>query len=354
LLPKPPNDERAAALTTRTRRSCFWVRSLREKSEESARDANVRRIDILGPVKRTVCFLLALAATVMPIASAQSQRFALGIVRLDGRLVPFGAFDGVRWERAWPPADERVATPESIDNVDSVWRRQRRRVPRIWHAWPATAASPGEIRITGVKVDEAQCVDQIALTTDLPAAKDEHPDRVAIDADIPIGAIEDVSESDAVWKTARGLVLADFGRLEASAAQAEHQQLPRESPAPVVRLVSLYHERNSTRSPLYFVAERKYRPNLSPEDRDCERRTVMTGWLVPAADGTLQRRNARIFLTDCDRVNVRTALPLGALHVSHRLFWVLEEHGYEDQTYVIAEIEPTRVRVPLVVFAGGC
>jgi hypothetical protein len=205
-----------------------------------------------------------------------------------------------------------------------------------------------------VKVDEAQCVDQIALTTDWPAAKDEHPDGVAIDADIPIGTIEDVSERDAVWKTAQRLVVADFARLEASAAQAEHQQLPRELPAPAAHLVSLYRERNATRSPLYFVAEKKYRTAVSPEDRDCERSTVMTGWLVPMADGTLQRQNARIFLTDCDRVNVRTALPLGAIHVSSRLFWVLEESGYEDQTYVIAEIGPAQVRVPIVVYAGGC
>jgi hypothetical protein len=279
-------------------------------------------------MKRTIGVLLAVAGILVPIASAQSQRFAVGIVRLDGRLVPFAAFDGARWERAWPQADERVATPESVDSVDSVWRRQRRRVPRSWHAWPASGAGPREIRIIGVKVDEAQCVDQIALTTDWPAAKDEHPDGVAIDADIPIGTIEDVSERDAVWKTAQRLVVADFARLEASAAQAEHQQLPRELPAPAAHLVSLYRERNATRSPLYFVAEKKY--------------------------GTLQRQNARIFLTDCDRVNVRTALPLGAIHVSSRLFWVLEESGYEDQTYVIAEIGPAQVRVPIVVYAGGC
>jgi len=292
----------------------------------------------------------------MPIASAQSQRFALGIVRLDGRLVPFAAFDGARWQRAWPQADDDVATPESVDGVDSIWQRQRRRVPRIWHARPATGASPRDIRVTGVEVVDAHCVAQVALTTDLPAAKDEHPLKygVAIDVGLPIGRMQNVPESDSGRRAAEQLVVADFGRLEASTAQAERQRLPRESPAPAVHFVSLYRERNSTRSPLYFVAEKKYRTPFSPQDRNCERITVMTGWLVPTADGTLQRRSTKIFLTDCDRQTVRTALPLGAVHVSRRLFWVLQEHGYEDETYVIAEIGPTRVRFPLSVNGGGC
>jgi hypothetical protein len=45
----------------------------------------------------------------------------------------------------------------------------------------------------------------------------------------------------------------------------------------------------------------------------------------------------RIFLTDCDGKEVRTAEPLAALHLSNRLFWLLQEHGYEDESYIVAE-----------------
>ena len=105
---------------------------------------------------------------------------------------------------------------------------------------------------------------------------------------------------------------------------------------------------------MYFVAESKYRTPSFPQDPSCERITVMTGWLVPTADGTLTVRDAKVFLTDCDEKEVRTALPLAAVHVSNRLFWVLQEHGYEDETYLIAEIGSTDVRHLIEVNGGGC
>jgi hypothetical protein len=51
---------------------------------------------------------------------------------------------------------------------------------------------------------------------------------------------------------------------------------------------------------------------------------------------------------------IRTAVPLAAVHVADRVFWVLQEHGYEDETYLIAEIEPAEVRYPIKVNGGGC
>jgi hypothetical protein len=44
---------------------------------------------------------------------------------------------------------------------------------------------------------------------------------------------------------------------------------------------------------------------------------------------------------------------LAAFRVSDRLFWVLQEHGYEDETYVIAEIGPSEVRYQIEVNGGG-
>ncbi|OLC79796.1 MAG: hypothetical protein AUH72_13590 [Acidobacteria bacterium 13_1_40CM_4_65_8] len=75
---------------------------------------------------------------------------------------------------------------------------------------------------------------------------------------------------------------------------------------------------------------------------------------MPTAGGALTLRHAKVFLTDCDEKQVRTALPLAAVHVSNQLFWVLQEHGYEDETYLIAEIRPTEVRYPIEVNGGGC
>jgi hypothetical protein len=36
------------------------------------------------------------------------------------------------------------------------------------------------------------------------------------------------------------------------------------------------------------------------------------------------------------------------------LFWVLQEHGYEDETYLIADFGQTEIRYPIEVNGGGC
>lgn len=311
---------------------------------------------ILTAVKGHIWLPLALAAPLVSTVGAQPQGFALAVVRLDGRLVPFAAYDGSRWERAWPEADEATDGIQSIENTDSIWRRRGERVPSVWRVWPASGARPIDTHVNGVEVVEAHCGGQVALRTDLPAAKGEHPLKlgVAADTNLPIGSIEEVRQSDALWRTAERAVLASFSKLEAARAQAAREQLPHETPAPTARITALYRESKSLRSALSFIAEKKYRTARYPQDPECTVRTMMTGWLMPTAAGILIVRDPKVFLTDCDAKEVRTAWPFAALHVSGRLFWVLQEHGYEDESYVIAEIRPTEARYLINVSGGGC
>ena len=73
------------------------------------------------------------------------------------------------------------------------------------------------------------------------------------------------------------------------------------------------------------------------------------------ADGCRNFQPARSqSVFDCDAKEVRTGLPLAAFRVSGQLFWVLQEHGYEDETYLIAEIREPELRYPIEVNGGGC
>jgi hypothetical protein len=80
----------------------------------------------------------------------------------------------------------------------------------------------------------------------------------------------------------------------------------------------------------------------------------MTGWLIRADDDRLLVRTPRIFLTDCDGMEVRSAEPLAAIHLADRLFWILQEHGWEDESYSVAEIAPSGIRYRVSVNGGGC
>lgn len=299
---------------------------------------------------------LVLAAMVITSAAAQSQRFTVAIVRSDGALVPFAAYDAGRWERAWPEADEATDV-KVVDNVPSVWRRRGGRVPEVWRVWPASGAPATKVEVNGVDVVEAHCQGQVALKTNLPQTKAEHPLKFGIALDssnIPVGAVEEVRRSDSIWAVAERAVLTSFSRLETAQATRNGEQLPRETPVPVAQLTALYREAKSPRSPLYFVAEKKYRTARFPQDGQCSASTMMTGWLVPTADGTFTLLDPKVFLTDCDAKEARTSVPLAAFRVLGQLFWVLQEHGYEDETYLIAEIRASEVRYPIDVSGGGC
>lgn len=307
-------------------------------------------------VKRPTVTLLALAALLVSTAGAQPPRFAIAIVRLDGRLVPFASYDGNRWEKAWPEPDEAIASKPTIDEVPSVWRRRGERVPDIWQVWRTGRASPIETRVTGAEVVQAHCEGQIALRTDLPEAKRKHPvdapmvegrGGVAVDSSIvPVGAIEALRPSGVGWRAAERAVISSFSTLEAGRAQAAGARLPVETPAPVPRITALYRQVRTPRSPMYFVADKEYRA--------CTARTIMTGWLLPADAGEWTLRNPRVWLTDCDLKEPSIALPLATLRLSGRLFWVLQEHGYEDETYNIVEVGPSEVRHAIKVNGGGC
>jgi hypothetical protein len=298
---------------------------------------------------------LLLAALAITSLAAQVQRFTVAIVRPDGRLVPFAAYEAGRWERAWPEADEATDVT-TIENVPSVWRRRGDSVPDVWRAWPTSGGRPIDAKVSGLEAVKAHCFLQIALTTNLPEAKLEHPLKFGIAVDsssVPVAVIEQVRRSDAIWTVAERVVLGNLPRLEAAQA-ANRSQLPRETPMPAAQITALYREAGSLQSPLYFVAEKKYRTPQSPRDPECNALIMMTGWLVPTDAGTHTLVDSRVFVTDCDMKEVRIGLPLAAFRVSGRVFWVVQEHGYEDETYVIAEIRETGIRYLVEVNGGGC
>jgi hypothetical protein len=303
--------------------------------------------------------VLGLATALISLQAVQPARFTLAIVRLDGRLVPFAAYDGRRWERPWPEADEAFKGAPTIDEVPNIWRTRGEPAPRVWRVTPVSGAPLREARVTGADVVDAHCLKQVALTTNLPATepvKDEHGTKfgVAVDSDLPIGAVQAISRSDAAWSSAERVVVANFDALEAARALAAREQVVRESPTPLPQMTHLYSENKAPRSPMYFIAEKKYKTARAPQTAECGAATIVTGWLMVDGAGTVLLREADVFLTDCDAKGVRRGLPLGAFRVATQLFWVLQEHGYEDETYRVAEIGPAGITYPITFLGGGC
>ena len=297
--------------------------------------------------------LLLLAAFALA-ASAAQQRFAVAIVRPDGRLVPFAAHEDGRWEPAWPTPEYAPGRP-SIADVQSAWRKRGEPVPRTWRVWLASGAPSFETRVTGLEVVRAHCGEQVALATGLRAVKVDHPGKpgIATDSEVPVTAIQAVPRTDATWGIAEAFLAPHINRMERAAAEAERRALPAHD-SPIAELRRLYREAGSAMSPLYFVAEKKYSTARSPQDPGCTDTTVVTGWLFPDGVGRFTLHDAKVFLTDCDEKVARTAWPLAAIHLPNQLVWILQEHGYEDESYVVADITARGVRRALEVGGGGC
>jgi hypothetical protein len=313
-----------------------------------------------NPILTTVTLHVCLRAALLLIGAvttlAQSSSFTVAIARPDGYLVPFAAYTNGRWERAWPAAGEGNVDKPTFENTPSVWRRHGRPVSKTWHVWPVRGGPSLQTRVTAVESVEAHCVAQVALKTDLQPSKAEHPIKqgVAVDSRQPLVSIEAVAKLDPLWKRAERAVAPTLSQLEAQRAQADRLQLPLETPRPIVQVTALYRESRSTNSPLYFVAEKPYRTARAAENPQCKAVTIMTGWLTHEGAEALTLHSPRVFLTDCDAKEVRTAEPLAAIHLSDRLFWILQEHGYEDESYIVAEIARSGIRYHLAVNGGGC
>ena len=313
--------------------------------------------------------LLALGA-----AGSEPPSFVVAIVRTDGRLVPFAAWNGAAWERAWPAAGEAIPAridvetglpaPTDVDAVPSVWSRRAAPVPRTWSVRPAAGGRPIRTRVRGAEIVVAHCGGQVALATDLPdpTADDDGMFRlglegrfgVAVAGSAPTIAIEHVSRASPSWKEARQVVRAGFDAREKAKAEASRRELPRYRPTPPVRLLTLRGQAGAPNAPLYFESERSYPTGPFFADRTCPTKTLMSGWLVRSAAGALTLLDPKVFVTDCDGKEVNTLFPLGAVRAGTRSFWVMQEHGWEDESFVLLDVGPSHVKQVMKVEGGGC
>jgi hypothetical protein len=281
---------------------------------------------------------ILLVALVTSLASAGPQRITIAVVRTDHRLVPFAAWDGDKWR------------PAGLTDA-----------PRVFWVWPAAGGGPIRARVRGVEIVEAHCETQVVLKTGLPEPKPDPESGVegrfgvaVDDAAVRVSAVERLSRSHALWRKAEQVVRAGFDAREKAQAEATQHALPRYEPTPAVRLLMLYCQAGAPRSPLYFEAERAYPTGPFFADPACPSRTVMAGWLSHAGDGIPSLVGQRVLVTDCDGKELRTASPLGALRVGSRSFWILQDHGYEDEAYQIVEIGPTGAQIVFEADGGGC
>jgi hypothetical protein len=104
----------------------------------------------------------------------------------------------------------------------------------------------------------------------------------------------------------------------------------------------------------YFEAIRQY-PSSPSSSRHLECATLSygAGWFAGQGD-VLRPLGFSVTRTGCNREGLLYMLPLGAVKVSNRLFWITQWSGWGYEEYDVVEIKPKQTEVILSVFGGRC
>lgn len=308
-----------------------------------------------------IAVLLAASAAAAH-AAADRLKFTLGVLRRDGILLPFAAFDGRRWSVPWPSADTTAALPISVADIPPKWFGPTGPDAR-WTAWltdetkrPLAVGKPVQIPIF--------CSGYLGLTTDYRGedADRRQPtvpkDALAVTGDIPVLPITSVSIHSPDADRMITAITGEFNDAEKTAANAFtewiHPWTVEERRNFPIELEAFY--RNSETTPKkfrtsYVEAVRKFPARLG--DNGCGLITYVRGW-VTEVEGRKPVIDIGARVTFCDRADVTFMQPLGRLHIDKDAYWVYQLSSWRDELFAIARVADDGVKPAVAVSGGSC
>ena len=303
--------------------------------------------------------LLVTAGVPSPAAQARDP-LALGLIRPDGILLPVAVLDTGQWIDPRPDSGDAIHLDRMIEALPSYWRERRQQVPQLWHI----ATSPSE-PLTAAKVAThvvygEHCGHQVGLLTDVRrVGGDTFRRKLAMSRPMPYAMPAAVDPADTEWKPLIARVYEEAALQEAATIARQEKHAGRSSelePLPErsgLRLRRLFGHRSAGARTLYYEAERTYEKPMFPGGRAEPHLLAASGWIHAqdgAAPSVLHRHalvSTRTFTTP------QTITPLAILTIDGATVWAVIEHGYENETLTILQVEPG-VRRALIKPIGGC
>jgi len=306
--------------------------------------------------------VLLSASAAAAIAAADHPKFTLGMLRRDGILLPFAAFDGRKWSVPWPSADTTAALPIAIGDVPAKWFGPTGPDAK-WTAWltdethrPVVVGKPVQVSIF--------CSGYLGLTTDYRGEVVDRreptipKDALAATGDIAVRPITSVSLHSPDADRMIEAITDDFNDEEKIAANAftewKHPWSPEERRTFPIELEAFYRSSETTPRKFrtsYIEAVRKF-PS-GPGDRGCGLITYVRGWITEV-EGKKPAIDIGARVTYCDRADVTFMQPLGRLHVDKDAYWVYQLSSWRDELYAVAHVTDDEVKTIVAVAGGGC
>jgi hypothetical protein len=337
----------------------------------------------VGAARVVAALLLGLAlVSLFPLAapSAAGPRFTVAILRRDGVIVPFATFDGSRWSNRWPATQARDI-PIGLRDVPTGWWPNGAIVTN-WTAWPVsgprraiTASAPVQVNV--------HCTRRVGLRTDFRSPELPPPNTfqpypksgLATSGNVAVERVELVplpspeasgfsrspsiatavsdAETDSVlaWQRTWQHPVGIQGRTKTPLTLEVLVRTPGVTPGSTI---------------YYFEGVKKYRGFMQPNApnvliqgkaaalQSCDYLTFAGGWCLLNEKREALRLSVGADLTNCNREGVAYGLPLGAIRLGERLFWVVQTSGWDFERYDVVEIGQKSVTRVLSVGGGSC
>ena len=321
----------------------------------------------LAAVAATVSIFPALADAPAQSSSQASGRLVVGVLRNDGLLLPFAAFDGRKWSTPWPSALSGRELPVSLASVPRGWWGGEE--PGAWRVWPRGGEAARAITLQSPVMMRVGISRQLGFRTDHPPVLPPVPPfelpfpkvGVAVAGDVTVSPIPSVSPLSPPWKAFPAALRADIEKAEDRSISALrgragwnhpfNRDARRKVPPQLEAWYATALADSSTVSMSYVEVVKKY-PVL-PEDDGCGLETFVSGWVHTLPDQQNPRARLQAVITYCDRRSVSYMLPFGQIQVAGRTHWIVQMSGRDHEWYAIVEGRPEQLKYVAEYRAGG-
>lgn len=292
--------------------------------------------------------LVLLVSLLLPArpAPGDGQPFVLGVLRRDGVVSPFAAFNGKHWSAPWPVTLRYLELPFSVEAVPGKWWGKAG-TPSEMTIW-TDGTNRGAVRLERPIPLQPMCSTRLALRTSyksphpapLPMDRPYPKDGLAITGTQPIDAIEILTPSAPEWIPTALLLMDPFARAEQGAIRAftewKHPLSGDQRASVPLELETMY------RAPMdepgwtayHLEAVKRYPPG--PNDEGCGPMTSVSAWMRVGPEGKRSIRTYRADVTYCERAGSSFMLPLGLIKTGGRHYWVYQISGHNREYYVVA------------------
>jgi len=318
---------------------------------------------------RSALVLAALLAAGAPArVTGQGQGpFTLAVVRRDGIMIPFAAWDGRRWADTWPEPGRDVEVPISARDVPKQWWG-RAGMPASWTFWSLDGRSRPLKVLAPVQL-KVHCQSTVGLRTDYfpmvppppPSQQHQPKDGLAVSGPVPIEPIEILNSAQPEWGTIAQQVQSPVLSAEESAIGKNRNWASPVSPeqrarTPAKLEVLCRFSGPARDNPIfYFEAVKQYDKPLNPTypPTTCNMKTFVGGFLRAGADGK-PRLTYWLTITDCNARSVDYMFPLGVLKQNGRIIWIAQFSGFGHERFTLLDVTEPGMVTLLTAQGGRC